>query len=55
MANATHIEARFNDEDTARERLVANVTAKTVAPILREQVAKKARLMTNEAKVYEAR
>ena len=31
---------------------VANVTAKTVAPILREQVAKKARLITDEAKVY---
>jgi transposase-like protein len=31
---------------------VANVTAKTVAPILREQVAKKTRLMTDEAKVY---
>lgn len=54
MANATHTEARFND-DTAREHLVANVTAKTVAPILREQVAKKARLMTDEAKVCEAR
>lgn len=31
---------------------IANVTAKTVAPILREQVSKKARLMTDEAKVY---
>ena len=31
---------------------IANVTAKTVAPILREQIAKKARLMTDEAKVY---
>ena len=31
---------------------VANVTSKTVAPILREQVAKKARLMTDETKVY---
>lgn len=31
---------------------VANVTAKTVTPILREQVAKKARLMTDEAAVY---
>ncbi|MGO8755654.1 MAG: IS1595 family transposase [Gallionellaceae bacterium] len=31
---------------------VANVTHKTVAPILREQVAKKARLMTDETKVY---
>jgi len=31
---------------------VANVTAKTVAPILREQVAKKARLMTDETRVY---
>ena len=31
---------------------VANVTAKTVTPILRAQVAKKARLMTDEAKVY---
>ncbi len=31
---------------------VANVTAKTVAPILRDQVAKKARLITDEARVY---
>ena len=31
---------------------VANVTAKTVTPILREQVAKKARLMTDETSVY---
>lgn len=31
---------------------VANVTAKTVTPILREQVSKKARLMTDENKVY---
>lgn len=31
---------------------VANVTAKTVTPILKEQIAKKARLMTDEAKVY---
>lgn len=31
---------------------VANVTAKTVAPILREQIAEKARLMTDEAKIY---
>ena len=31
---------------------VANVTSNTVAPILREQVAKKARLMTDETKVY---
>ncbi len=33
---------------------VANVTAKTVTPILREQVAKKARLMTDETSVYNA-
>jgi transposase-like protein len=33
---------------------VANVTAKTVTPILREQVAKKARLMTDETAVYNA-
>ena len=32
---------------------VANVTAKTVTPILRAQVAKKARLMTDETKVYD--
>lgn len=31
---------------------VANVTATTVAPILREQISKKARLMTDETKVY---
>jgi transposase-like protein len=31
---------------------VANVTAKTVTPILKAQVAKNARLMTDEAKVY---
>lgn len=31
---------------------VANVTGNTVAPVLREQVAKKARLMTDETKVY---
>lgn len=31
---------------------VANVTAKTVTPILREQIAKKARLMTDETTVY---
>ncbi len=31
---------------------VANVTAKTVTPILRKQVAKKTRLMTDETKVY---
>jgi len=31
---------------------VANVTAKNVAPILRGQVAQKARLMTDESKVY---
>lgn len=31
---------------------VANVTAATVAPILREQIAKKARLMTDEAAIY---
>ena len=31
---------------------IANVTVKTVAPILREQIAKKARLMTDEHKVY---
>ncbi len=31
---------------------VANVTAKTVGPILREQVAKNARLMTDESGVY---
>lgn len=31
---------------------VANVTANTVTPILREQIAKKARLMTDETKVY---
>lgn len=31
---------------------VANVTHKTVAPILREQVAKKARLMTDETRIY---
>lgn len=35
-----------------RSHHVANVTAKTVGPILREQVAKKARLMTDETKVY---
>ncbi|MGA9665223.1 MAG: IS1595 family transposase [Gallionella sp.] len=31
---------------------VANVTAKTVTPILRKQVAKNARLMTDETRVY---
>ncbi|MCL2829620.1 MAG: IS1595 family transposase [Betaproteobacteria bacterium] len=31
---------------------VANVTAKTVTPILREQIAQKARLMTDESSVY---
>lgn len=31
---------------------VANVTAKTVTPILREQISKKARLMTDEGGVY---
>jgi transposase-like protein len=31
---------------------VANVTAKTVAPILSKQIAKKARLMTDETAVY---
>jgi transposase-like protein len=31
---------------------VANVTAKTVKPILQAQVSKKARLMTDDAKVY---
>ena len=31
---------------------VANVTAQTVTPILKEQVSKKARLMTDDAKVY---
>lgn len=32
---------------------IANVTAKTVAPILREQLANNARLMTDETKVYD--
>lgn len=31
---------------------VANVTAKTVGPILRDQIATKSRLMTDEARVY---
>lgn len=31
---------------------VADVTAATVAPILREQIAKKTRLMTDEARIY---
>jgi len=31
---------------------IANVTAKTVAPILREQISKKAHLMTDEARIY---
>lgn len=31
---------------------VANVTAKTVTPILKKQVAAKSRLMTDEAKIY---
>lgn len=31
---------------------VANVTAKTVAPILKAQIAEKARLMTDQASVY---
>jgi transposase-like protein len=32
---------------------VANVTAKTVTPILKAQVSKKARLMTDETKIYD--
>lgn len=32
---------------------VANVTAKTVTPILKAQIAKKTRLMTDEARIYD--
>lgn len=39
-------------DGTKRSYHVANVTAKTVAPILKAQVSAKARLMTDEAGIY---